>query len=543
MKIKFFVWIIVFSFLRGSLKAQDLTGSMNSASPGSLFEKASRLFVEGKYQSTVDELEILETNLKNDPLKNNTGLGFIHYWKGICFNRLQEFSKAISSFRKSLNLKYAPLDIHYEFGQALFASEKYREARIQFKESFEKKFKRGVSLYYVAYTTKELGEFERARSFYKSISKLNDEEAREVKQAAELQIAEMFLEQVEKSSDRFSSIETLVIPQYEKSLAIDEESTLAPVIKDKIIKLQKKYDLVMFQLRNGRPTLIPPHFLRLSQELGLDTNVTFSPVETTISKSKQKSLYSRSDFMGRYTFYLRDFFSVSPEVRFNLTHYFNREPEIYRNDNMLLAPAIRTSYEHKLWKKPASFLMDYDFNEAKRDVNAEKKMEFNSRTHTLMIGERFNYFLSGESVLRLRYRKLESYLEGSDSKLTSLVFEHVEPLELKTLLFYFSYDRMRVDSEVFDTNALTLRGDLIFARVYDWFTPSIGFSLTSTDPINNRGARGRELLMNPSLRIAKTFKKSWRANLKYDYQKNNSKDEENFAYRKSIYALELEYLF
>ena len=160
-----------------------------------------------------------------------------------------------------------------------------------------------------------------------------------------------------------------------------------------------------------------------------------------------------------------------------------------------------------------------------------------------MLSERFNYFSSGESVLRLRYRKLESYLEGSDSKLTSLVFEHVKPLELNTLLFYLSYDRMRVDTEVFDTNALTLRGDLIFARAYDWFTPSIGLSLTSTDPINDRGARGRELLINPNLRIAKNFQKSWRANLKYDYQKNNSKDEENFAYKKSIYSFELEYLF
>lgn len=160
-----------------------------------------------------------------------------------------------------------------------------------------------------------------------------------------------------------------------------------------------------------------------------------------------------------------------------------------------------------------------------------------------MIGERFNYFESGESIARLRYRMLESYLSSSDSTLSSLVFEQIKILKINTLLFYFSYDRMRVDDKSFDTDSFTFRTDLIMARVRDWFTPSFGFSLTSTDPINARSERGRELLINPSVRLSKTFHKHWRGNLKYDYQKNISKDEDNFAYTKSIYAFELEYLF
>jgi hypothetical protein len=102
---------------------------------------------------------------------------------------------------------------------------------------------------------------------------------------------------------------------------------------------------------------------------------------------------------------------------------------------------------------------------------------------------------------------------------------------------------MRVNTESFDTDSFTLRSDLIFGRVRDWFTPSIGLSLTSTDPINARETRGRELLINPNARIAKTFGKNLRAGLKYEYQKNDSKDEENFSFTKSIYAMELEYLF
>ena len=160
-----------------------------------------------------------------------------------------------------------------------------------------------------------------------------------------------------------------------------------------------------------------------------------------------------------------------------------------------------------------------------------------------MLGERFNFFEMGESIVRLRHRSLESYLASSNSKTTSLVFEQIKSYQTNLLLFYFSYDRMRVSDSSFDTDSLTLRTDLIMGRVRDWFTPSFGLGLTSTDPINNRSDRGREFLINPSARLSRTFKKHWRGNLKLDYQKYNSKDDQNFAYTKTIYALELEYLF
>jgi tetratricopeptide (TPR) repeat protein len=521
--------------------AQDNSSEIKDASKSALFQNAVGLFSEGKYLATVEELKSIEAAQSVE--KNRQNLGLIYYWKGICYNRLQDFPQAIANFDKSLGLDYAPQDIHYEYGQALFAAEKLSEARLQFRESLKRKFKRGVSLYYIGYISKEMGDKKKAYTFFKSINKLDKDEAKEVEQAAEMQIGDIYLEQTEKRADSFKTVETYVIPQYQKAYDLDRESSLAPLIQEKIVKLQRKYDLILFQLRNGRPSLNPPYFLRIAQEIGQDTNVTFSPAGTTISSSKQASVYSKTDFIGRYTFYHKDFLSFSPELRFNNTYYFNRVPEIYRNDNYLIAPAVRTAYEHTLWKKPASLLFDYDYNEARRDVEAKKELVFSSRSHTFMVGERFNFFAAGESVIRLRHRMLESYISTSDSKMTSLVFEQIKNLQVHTLLFYLSYDRMRVQDSLFDTNGLTFRTDLIMGRVRDWFTPSVGLAVTTLDPINNRAARGRELLLNPSARLSRTFKKHWRANLKYDYQKNNSKDTDNFAYTKSIYAFELEYLF
>lgn len=535
---RFVAWMLIFCVSMVAY-SQEASSDILDASTNKIFQSAAQSYSQGKYQTTIEDIKAIETS----PKTNQQILGLVSYWKGICYNRLQEFSEAVASFDKALGYNFAPIDIHYEYGQALYALDKLPEARLQFRESIKKKFKRGVSLYYIGFISKEMGESNKAFTFLNSINKLSEEEAKEVRQAAEMQIGDIFLEQAEKRSDAFRTVDRNVIPQYKKAFDLDQQSPLAPLIQEKIISLQRKYDLVLFQLRNGRPTLIPPYFLRFAQELGHDTNVTFSPAETTISKSKQTSNYSRTDFIGRYTFYIEDFISISPEFRFNNTYYFNRIPEIYTNDNYLIAPAIRTAYEHTFRQKPASLLIDYDYNEARRDVNAEKKLVFNSRSHSFMLGERLTLFNNSESIFRIRYRMLESYLSDSDSTLTSLVMEHIKPLQVGALLVYASYDMMRVENEIFNTNAFTFRTDYILPRIRDWFTPSVGLSLTTTDPINNRSARGRELLINPNARFSKTFMKRWRANLKFDYQKNNSKDEESFAFQKTQYGLELEYLF
>jgi hypothetical protein len=532
MKPLMLVFILVYAFAHsGNLIAQDERENQ-------LYSEANRLFNEGKYRATIEELSSLEKKKGLDRLTK----GFIAYWKGISASRLQDYPLAIAQFDKALGLDYSPKDINYEYGQALFATEKLEEARLQFSESVKKKHKRAVSLYYIGFISRELGEGKKALTFFKAIKKLEEKESKEVLQAAEMQIGDIFLNQIEKHPNAFKTVDTYVIPQYKIALGVNKESALARVIQEKIITLQRKYELVLFQLRNGRPTLHPPYFIRLAQELGKDTNVTFAPNETTIAKSKQESIFSRTSAIGRYTFYYENYLSIAPEFSFNYTRYFNRIPEIYRNDNLFMAPALRTTYEHSLFKKPASFLLDYDYNEIHRDINAKKELDFNSRAHAVTVGERFSYFLRGETSLRLRYRIFDSYQNSSDSTTTSLILEQIVALESNTLLLFMSYDRTRVKSKIFDTNAFTIRGDLLMSSYRGWFNPIIGFGLTSTDPINNN-ERGQETMINPSFRLNRNLGKNWKANLKYDYMKNSSKDEANFAFKKSLYGLELEYVF
>jgi tetratricopeptide (TPR) repeat protein len=539
MKILAWMLILLISFAHAETQNVESSEAIGAASSRVLFKNASAQFVQGKYGATIDEL----SSIAGRPSLDNATLGLIHYWKGICYNRLQDFPEAISNFDKALSYEYSPKDLNYEYGQALFAAEKLQDARIQFRESLKKRFKRAVSLYYIGYISRELGDRKKAITFFKAVEKLPPSESQEVLQAAEFQIGDVYLDQVEKSRDAFRSVEVYVIPQYKRALAINESSALAYPIREKIISLQRKYDLIMFNLRNGRPVANPPYFLRASIDNGFDSNVTFSPTETTVSKSKQSSMFTKGDVIGRYTFYNEDWMSIAPELRFNYTYYHNRVPEIYRNDNYLIAPAIRTAFEHTLWEKPAATLLDYDFSQSQRDVNAKKKLEFSSRSHSLMLGERFNYFTRGETFVRLRYRLFDSYNDNTDSNTISLSAEQVIGISNSTLLLYASYDRTRVESDVFDTDSMTVRGDFIVGRIGNIGTPSIGLSLTSTDPVNDRSNRGRELLINPNLRLAKFFGQKWRGNLKYDYQNYQSKDDDRFAYKKSVYSVEIEYLF
>ncbi len=537
MKVALFSLIL---FISAIVMAQTNTTEINNASENSAFAESYNLYQQGKYSATIAELDLISKNRPQETSKSF--LGLISYWKGLCYNRTKDYENAILEFSKALGMDYSPQDINYEYGQALYAADKLADARLQFRESLRKKFKRGVSLYYIAFLSNALGERKKAVSFYKAIDKLDEDEAKEVKQAAEMQIADIYLEQIEKHPDAFRSVENIIIPQYKSAYNIDKESPLSHEIQKKIRDLQSKYDLILFKLRNGRPTLIPPYFLRLANEYGADSNVIFSPKEQEVTSSQKASQFNKTDVIGRYTFYLHDIMSISPEFRFNYTRYMNRVPEIYRNDNYLMAPAIRTAYEHKLWKKPASVLFDYDFNEIKRDINSQQKLEFASQSHTLMLGERFNYFNWGETIVRLRRRIFNSYSDMADSTTTSIVVEQIRNLNFNTLLFYASYDMMRVRDNYYDTNAMTFRADYIFSRYRDYFTPSIGLGLTRTNPYNN-SARGTEYLVNPTARLSKTFQKSWRANLKFDYQDYNSEDKVNYAYRKYIYSFELEYLF
>ena len=507
-------------------------------------KRARDFFKDGKYSATREALNALGGTLKNQG-GNKALVGLVAYWTGITANRQQEYAESIPAFERALSLDYKPTDIYYEYGQALYAAEKLPEARNAFRESLKRGHKRAVSLYYIGFISQTLQDNKKAVTFYRAIQKLPKAEQEDTVQAAEMQIGDIYLEQAEKHPDAFKVVQTYVIPQYQAAIEINPDSSLVPDIKAKIIELQQKYELVLFRMRNGRPTSIPPYFLRFVQDITYDTNPVFAAEETTNSEAKQGSLVSKTEAFGRYSYYYKNIMSFSPELRMNYTRHLKREEEIYRNDNWVFAPALRTSYEHTVKNKPASILVDYDYVYSNRDRDAEEELKFNSRVQTFSFGERIVGLIgNGETTFRFRLRTFDSFADTSDSKMQGVALEHVAPSQSgKLWILNVTYDKTTVEDEAFNTNIFSVRGDVILPATKSWnLTPQFGLGLSFADPVNNPD-RGNELTINPSMRISKPMWKRYRLSFHADYMQNDSKDRDNFAYKKTFYGFELEYIF
>ena len=65
----------------------------------------------------------------------------------MAYSRLNDFENAEINLSKAIKSKYITKDIYYEYGQVLYVSDKYKKARVAFKRSFKKKYKRGLISY------------------------------------------------------------------------------------------------------------------------------------------------------------------------------------------------------------------------------------------------------------------------------------------------------------------------------------------------------------------------------------------------------------
>lgn len=493
-------------------------------------------FKKGSYLEATKTLKELE--------KYDNQKAFSYYWQGICNNKMQRFDDAIENFKKADALKANFKDMYYEYGQALYAADKLDPARKAFGKSVVNEHKVGVSLYYMGFISQTLEDHKLAINYYKKVDQLVVEEKKEVLQASMYQLGEIYLIQAEKDQNPAKVVKKFVIPQYELARDIDKSSSLAPEINKKIEALLEKYKLILLKMVNGRPTVRPRYYMKLSEEIKHDTNVILEANAVQNKAQYRASPLSKTEAMGRYGFYPNNRFSFFPEGKLNYTYHTDRDQAaVFKNDNYNIMPAMRTYYEYTLFNAMATHLFDFDYGYNARDVYMRKELSFNSRTYTFMFGEKFNFFKMGETILRVKKKYFYSYTELSDSDTTTFGLE--QTLNLPggyTLMVVNTNDFSLVRNNQQNTNTYTLRLDFITPRLFDWVTPTISFGTTYNDPIRQRETRGMEKMYNPGLKLTRGLGKL-RINGKYDYTRNISKDKTAYDYTKSVYGLEFEYLF
>lgn len=501
-------------------------------------ELIAKFYNDFKSASYVNSLATLES-LEKIPGQE----AFSYYWKGVILNKLQRYVDAAKEFQKAESFKANFKDMYYEYGQALYAADNLELARKAFGKSVMNKHMTATSLYYMGFISQNLEDYKTAVKYYKEIESLPIEEKKDVVQASQFQIGEVYLVQAEKDSKPKKLVKKFVIPQFKTAYNTDAHSGLADQIKKRIEEIEIKHGLLIDKMANGRPTNKPRLYLKLAEEFKYDSNVILQTSGTQNVAEDKSAPISKTEVMARYSFYPNHRFSIIPEFKWNYSKHYGDQPKIYKNDNYTLAPAVRSSYEYVMFGKMSSHLFDYDYNYNARDVYQKKDLQFNNRSYTFMFGQKWNFFAFGETTLRYKKKQFYSYLETGDTKTVTFGLEQLVNLPRGNVLFIIaSFDQNKVRDNSQDTDVKMLRLDWIVPRIKDWVTPTLSYTYMLNDPIYQREDRGVEKMQTPGIKLTRAFGKV-RANAKYEYTKNVSKNKLLYDYEKQVYGLELEYLF
>jgi tetratricopeptide (TPR) repeat protein len=448
-------------------------------------------FENGKYEKVISTLSKLKKRVRSRTTRGKDLQGLIYYWSGMAYTRLTEYDKAEVSFKKAIKLKYKSKDLFYEYGQVLYVQDKYKKARIAFKKSVQAGYKKAVSLYYIGFISQELKDFKKAVSFYNMIERLDDDEKDEIIQAARMQVGDIYLKRVERLPDTFKSVEKYVIPQYKKALSWNKNSKLASDIQKKIEILQRKYELILFKMRNGRSTSRPPYYMKASVLYGLNDNVNALDEDSKkllTSDEDYSSSYTTTNFFGRYSIYPNSSFSYAPELSGSYTSYNSDSKEIIVNDNYFWKTALKSNYEHIYNEAPATFYIDFDYTYNADDSDADETMAFSSTVIGVTFSEELQLWRNNPTTVRYGYTRKTADVVTASTTGHSFTFEQVMLLKKTTLFSYNNFATTRyteTDSKSLNTNALTLRLDAIFPTLWGLFNPTVYGSYLSTNYVED----------------------------------------------------------
>jgi hypothetical protein len=461
--------------------------------------------------------------------------------------KLQAFDKALPFYRRAERLGSKAPNLPYDFGQALFATQNLKEAEAQFKKSIVKPFKQAPSAYYVGYIRQLLEDKVGAQDFYSRIQKLSADPDF-VKQPALYQIAEVendFYDKEKNKARRLKLKDEKVLPLYRAARDFESGTPAHEQAKTKIEELEREIAEVYGRMVNGNPLPRKAYSLRLSQELGFDSNVITEADEALIEVSNKDSFLSKTSVLGKYQFNWRRRFSFVPELSANANLHSRRStPRVYQNDSITIAPALRSKWEHFSRGKAATGLFDVEFNLMLRDYEAQHKFPYYSRSLNFVVGERVTWFATGSTTLKLALKFLENYNPERNSYSPAFTLQqNVKLSQRYDLQNTFTADYLHARNDFNDERNYKLRHSVTLTKLIAKIdvTPSLSFTLKDT--MKQKGTRGNELLFNPNLSLSREIIPELDGTFEYSYSKNYSKAKDTYQYTKHELKLGAGYNF
>jgi tetratricopeptide (TPR) repeat protein len=503
------------------------------------FAEAYALFTKGAYPQAIEKVEQIHAT-------DQETRASVAYFEGTVQAKQQAFDKAAEQFRKALAAGSREQSIHYDYGQALFATQDLKGAEAQFRQSIIGKFKMGASAYYIAYIRSVLDDKPGARDFYKRISKL-DRDPDKVKQSSLLQIAELSFEEAtemkenkKKKAERKKLLEGETQALYRRARDYDPATPVAEQARARLAEIEGQLEEMVERMRNGNPLPRQAWGFLLTQDFTYDTNVITQADQALIQVSNSDALISKTGFLAKYQFSIAKTFSVIPEFGSAVTYHSRRStPSVYQNDNISISPALRTKYEHWSGGKPATLQLDLDFNLMLRDYQKAHQFPFYTRYYSTMLSERVKWFDVGNTTFKAGMKFIEYYDPAKNAYVPTVSVTQLFGSFVNT----FTYDYQHARDDFNDERNYRYRGSYSFSEVIEKIDVTPSVSLAVKDTMKQKGTRGNETNLAPGVSLTRPFSKHVDGTLEYTWTKNFSLSKDVYQYTKGEVHFGMAYNF
>jgi len=497
---------------------------------------AFKHFKSGTYIHALEDLESIKTN--SDPKI----LGNKEYLKGIIYNRLLRYEEAIDSFQKALKLGFKIDDFYYELGQAYYANNDLFKSRKAFSLSHKQGFNKKVSLYYMAHISQIIEEYKKAKEYYIELLKITDSDKdTKMTQIAEFQLGECLLSMAEKREDPEDLVEKYVIPQMSKAVKTARKTPLAKEIQTRITEIKRRYFLDPNLMKNGRNLSNKRLQLRFRHKISYDSNITLA-TDIPSAQTLQKETFIHEDNLNLgYQFSHSGRFIHTPSIRLRNTYNTDRQtPTVYQNDTMNITGNLNNSYEHTFLGKQASALFNISHTYIGRDHFQIKHKSYFSRATAVYIGEKFNFFNSGPTTIKLKYKDYKAYDHTLNNKTKSISLQQIKAMANNHMLLILAqYDDIyRYNLPYKSTASYLLRFDYLTPNIWNGFTLNTSLSTMFLDT-KQQTNRGLEKTITPSIELRRKVGKYLNTTLGFDFTRNISKDKQNYDYTKHIIRFQI----
>jgi tetratricopeptide (TPR) repeat protein len=494
-----------------------------------------KFFKTGQYTSALKSLESLSVN--QNSLSNK------EYLKGLSYSRLQEYDKAAIAFKKAIDNGNSNIDIQYEYGQALYANNELKKSRAAFYKSSQANYNKETSLYYVAYISQMLEEYEIAVETYTSLLKVKNLESK-LKQITRYQLAESMLMTAREKSplpdDLKNRVSRFILPMLQKAYEQDKTTPVSQEIFGRINDIKKEFDLDPYTMKNGRRLSPKAWAFSTGLKSKFDDNISLTSQENNTSASFRESYIFEAEAYAKYETQFKKRIITSPEVRLTyIEHSDQQNSAVFQNDSLTLNLNVKNKYEHLLNQLPASFIFDLDTSRVYKDSNAQKSRDFYAQAYTFTLGESFSYFNVGDTSIKFKYKIYSGDNTQINNYTKSLSLDQVFFLPRNQLLvalldasFTDNYNNTTSNS-----NTYLLRFDYIIPEIMPTYNLTMAMGTTLTDTLEQKSTRGTELMLNPSIDLTKQINPHQKLSASIDYTKAGS-DSVIYRYNKTVTTLE-----